>query len=78
MPTKVIRYEFDDGSDVEFVPIREGHSVQLNGVHVACLEKPEKPSRIRALYYHDVFREELPRMLGVVRETPAAAVAIGA
>ena len=64
MPRRVVRFEFDDGNDVEFIPSKNRIDVYLNGVRLDALAPGEKPSELRALYYHDVYAEILPQMLG--------------
>jgi hypothetical protein len=60
---RVTKYEFEDGTDVEFVGLGGGaYDVRVNGVVVDRMQGA-KPSELRAHYYHEVQAQELPSAL---------------
>lgn len=69
---KITRYEFEDGTDVEFVPSRTGHEVWVCGILVDLVARGERPSELRAHYYHEIHARRLPEVLGVASSVASA------
>lgn len=63
--TKIAKFEFEDGSDLEFVPAEGGYEVWLDGVLIEQMARGVRPSEARALYYHDVFGGQIAEESGV-------------
>lgn len=77
---KVTRFEFEDGTDVEFAPSAErpgAYEAWVNGVLIEAMEKGVRPSEMRAWYYHDVHGQGLAARVGVDSE-PRPAVEVAA
>ena len=79
---RIIKFEFEGGHDIEFVPSetqRNVWEVWLDGVMLEELPQGEKPSLVRAWYYWEVHFPELEKsmeepVLPTCMETLAAAV----
>lgn len=54
---KIIKYEFDNGHDIEFCPDAEDPSIMevwCNGLHVENLPHGDRPSEAKAVYYYEL------------------------